>query len=102
MTEFEALSNRVKGLSNINILNCFLSGLREDIKRKLFLLKPSILHEAIGMAKLVEDKIAATRIASFRSPNFRQSTPPTPQPTNTPPPVLLDPPLFLLNGSPQQ
>ncbi|GJZ25133.1 reverse transcriptase [Tanacetum coccineum] len=45
LTEFKALSNRVQGLSTTNLLNCFLSGLREDIRRELFLLKPATLHE---------------------------------------------------------
>ncbi|GJT26201.1 ty3-gypsy retrotransposon protein [Tanacetum coccineum] len=83
LKEFEALSNRVKGLSNINLLNCFLLGLCEDIKHELFLLKPYSLHEAIGKAKLVEDKRATTRIVNLHSPNFRQITPTAPQLTNT-------------------
>ncbi|GJR62649.1 hypothetical protein Tco_1504811 [Tanacetum coccineum] len=60
-----------------------MSALREDIKRELFLLKPSSLHEAIGMAKLVEDKLATLRIASPRSTNFRQLLPTPSHPATT-------------------
>ena len=51
MVEFESLSTRTTGLTNTNLLNCFISGLREDIKCEIFLLKPSSLPEAMGMAK---------------------------------------------------
>lgn len=83
MAEFEALSTRITGLSNHNLLNCFLSGLREDIKLELFLLKPSTLHEAIGMAKLVEDKLTTPRSSHLHTTNFRQITPTSSQPTPT-------------------
>ena len=51
MVEFEAISTRTTGRDNTNLLNYFISGLKDDIKRELFLLKPSTLPEAMGMAK---------------------------------------------------
>ncbi|GJY27219.1 hypothetical protein Tco_0401945 [Tanacetum coccineum] len=67
------------GLSIANLLNCFLFGLREDIRRELFLLKSPTLHEAIGMAKLVEDKLTASRFSNPRSPTVRPVTNPSTQ-----------------------
>lgn len=61
LTEFESLSTRVTGLSQSNLLNCFLSGLRDDIQYELYLLKPQDLHDAMGMARLVEDKCNFSR-----------------------------------------
>ncbi|GJT16234.1 reverse transcriptase [Tanacetum coccineum] len=97
LTEFEALSNRVQGLSTANLLNCFLSGLREDIRRELFLLKPPTLHEAIGMAKLVEDKLTTSRFSNPR-PTVRPFT----NPTTQPPPVTRNNPLPIKRLSPTE
>lgn len=49
--EFESLSTQITGLSHVNLLNIFISGLRADIQRELSLLNPQSLHEAMGMAK---------------------------------------------------
>ena len=66
LQDFECLSTRISGLNSNNLLNCFLSGLRDDIQRELFLLKPPSLHEAMGMARLVEDKCNAARANPLR------------------------------------
>ncbi|GJU76554.1 ty3-gypsy retrotransposon protein [Tanacetum coccineum] len=96
--EFTSLSNRVTGLSHTNLLNCFLFGLKEDIKRELFLLKPQSLADAIGMAKLVEDKLQPTKWSANR---FFQSKPTTISESITskpqPPPL---PPISNLNRAP--
>ncbi|PNY06477.1 hypothetical protein L195_g002943, partial [Trifolium pratense] len=60
-TQFENISNRTSGIPPPVLLNCFLSGLRIDIQRELQVLKPTSLHSAIGLAKLVEAKIADSR-----------------------------------------
>lgn len=59
LTNFECLSTKVIGLSQTSLLNCFLSGLRDDIQRELYILNPQSLHDAIGMARLMEDKCNA-------------------------------------------
>lgn len=56
LQDFECLSTRVTNLNQQSLLNCFLSGLWDEIQRELYLLKPQSLHDAMGMAKLVEDK----------------------------------------------
>ena len=55
-TEFERLSNCVIGLPPEALLNCFLSGLRQDIQQELSILRPHTITHAIGLAKLIEDK----------------------------------------------
>nr|GEY76247.1 putative reverse transcriptase domain-containing protein [Tanacetum cinerariifolium] len=76
---FEDFRSSLSGLSTANLLNCFLSGLYEDIRRELFLLKPPALHEAIGMAKLVEDKLTTSWFSNPR-PTVRPFTNLTTQP----------------------
>lgn len=62
LNEFEALSTHVTKLSDTSLLNYFLSGLSDNIQSELYLLHPESLHDAIGMAKLLEDKCHTTRI----------------------------------------
>ncbi|KAL9670234.1 hypothetical protein QQ045_007785 [Rhodiola kirilowii] len=58
LSEFEALSARVKGrLTLQNLFNCFIAGLRDDISQELVFLRPKSLTDAIRMAKLVEQKL---------------------------------------------
>nr|KYP75767.1 hypothetical protein KK1_019968 [Cajanus cajan] len=68
---FEKLCNKIVGLSHENLLNCFLSGLSPPIERELKILKPCNLTQAIGMAKLVEEKL------SDATPKFSRPTLPT-------------------------
>lgn len=51
-SQFEVLSNRLKGLAEPYKLSCFLSGLREDIQFMVRMLNPSRLTMAFGMAKM--------------------------------------------------
>ncbi|XP_076944493.1 uncharacterized protein LOC143615185 [Bidens hawaiensis] len=71
VTEFERLSNCVVGLPAEALLNCFLSGLRKDIQQELAILKPTSLPQAIGLAKLLEDKLADQRYRPRSNPPFR-------------------------------
>ncbi|KAK9157659.1 hypothetical protein Scep_004233 [Stephania cephalantha] len=61
MEEFAALSTRTTGLSQSNLLNCYISGVKDEIHRELLLLRPQSLQEAMGMAKVVRDKLEATK-----------------------------------------
>lgn len=83
--QFETLSNRVNGLSSELLLNCFLSGLRNDIQRDLAVLRPKSFPDAIGLAKLLEDKI---QDAKHNPQRFARVNPTT---TNQPTPSILDP-----------
>ncbi|MCI11643.1 hypothetical protein A2U01_0032745, partial [Trifolium medium] len=52
--EFNALANRVHGLSNEAFLDCFLSGLTGDIRRDVVAMEPATLPRAFALAKLFE------------------------------------------------
>jgi hypothetical protein len=63
-SQFEILSNQLKGLAEPYKLSCFLSGLREDICFMVRMLNPSNLTVAFGMAKMQEENVAAFRRSS--------------------------------------
>lgn len=91
--QFDTISNRIVGLNFESLLNCFLSGLKDDIQRELAILKPQSLSQAIDLAKLVEDKFTDSRSFAHRPPrgNSHPNTPsnpsilgPAPAPTRPP------------------
>nr|GEU30150.1 hypothetical protein [Tanacetum cinerariifolium] len=45
-----------KPLFSKALLNCFISGLRKNIQQELSILRPHTITQAIGLAKLIEDK----------------------------------------------
>ena len=53
--QFEALSNRIGGLSEGHKLSCFLSGLKDEVGLPVKMLKPKNLNEAFGLAKIQEE-----------------------------------------------
>nr|GEW07819.1 LRR receptor-like serine/threonine-protein kinase RPK2 [Tanacetum cinerariifolium] len=53
---FERLSNRVEGLPESFLVGCFIGGLKDEIRLEVKLKKPRRLVEAMGMARLVEEK----------------------------------------------
>lgn len=61
MPAFEGLLTRIPVLPDSSLLNYFLFGLRKDIHRELYMRKPQMLHNAIGMAKLIKDKCNAAK-----------------------------------------
>nr|KYP50891.1 Transposon Ty3-G Gag-Pol polyprotein [Cajanus cajan] len=85
-TAFEKLNNQVFGLDPAAIRNCFISGLSEDIQKELAILKPQTVSQAMGLAKLVEDKLKDVRPKPFRSHSYPSTTAPSSKipSTNTP------------------
>ena len=90
-TRFEKLCNCVHGLSSETILNYFISGLNPETRRELAILSPYSIPQAIGLTKLIEDKIKDFKPKPTRPPayttvlnsinthiNRSQSTQPTP------------------------
>lgn len=55
--EFEAISNRIKCLSHLHKLSCFLSGLKDKIRLPVRMLNPQTLNEAFGLAKIQEEYV---------------------------------------------
>ena len=66
-SQFEVISNRIKGLSEPHKLSCFLSGLRDEIRLAIRMLNPTSLHQAFGLAKIQEEYWISTRRASFKT-----------------------------------
>ncbi|CAJ2638860.1 unnamed protein product [Trifolium pratense] len=89
--QFEKISNRVLGLPRDTILNCFISGLNPEIRCELAIHRPTVIYQAIGLAKLIESKIKDSK-PKFNKPfsthgttyNNKAHTPPKLQP-NLPP-----------------
>uniref|UniRef100_A0A6N2N061 H15 domain-containing protein n=1 Tax=Salix viminalis TaxID=40686 RepID=A0A6N2N061_SALVM len=67
-TQFEALSNQLRGLAESYKLSCFLNGLREDIRCMVRMLNPPNLHLAFGLAKMQEENVAALRRSTKSGP----------------------------------
>ena len=90
--QFEALSNRILGMPPEMLLNCFILGLKPEIQRELFILKPHSLSHAVGLAKLFESKFQDGRPPQPPHRFQRPSPPPpiTPPPHN--PSILPSPP----------
>lgn len=59
---FEQLSNRSLGVPEHVLISCFVSGLRQDLRREVQVYKPQTLVQAMGLARLFEDKIAEVKI----------------------------------------
>ncbi|KAF5468733.1 hypothetical protein F2P56_012865 [Juglans regia] len=60
-SEFEILSNRIRGLSEKNKLSYFLSGLRDEIRLPIRMLNPLSLNDAFGLAKIQEQYVVSIR-----------------------------------------
>ncbi|XP_073220685.1 uncharacterized protein [Cicer arietinum] len=65
--QFTALVNRVDGLSPDAILDCFISGLQEEIRRDVKAMEPKILSKAFALAKLYEEKYSTNKPKPFTS-----------------------------------
>jgi hypothetical protein len=82
-TQFEALSNRLRGVSDKNRLSCFLSGLKDEIRLPVRMLNPTSLVAAFGLAKLQEEYIQSSkrplRTSSFPYPRQQHWSSPAPQ-----------------------
>ena len=68
--KFEAVSNRIKGLSPLLKLSCFLSGLKDEIRLPVRMLNPQSLNEAFGLAKIQEEYVFSCK----KSAKFSQET----------------------------
>jgi len=60
-TQFEMLSNWVRGLSDSHRLSCFLGGLKEEIRMGVRMLNPHNLVAVYGLAKMQEENLTIMR-----------------------------------------
>ena len=68
--EFEAVSNRIKGLSPLHKLNCFSSGLKDEIRLPVRMLNPQSLNAAFELAKIKKEYVMSCR----RSVKYQQDS----------------------------
>jgi hypothetical protein len=54
---FESLSNRIRNLSSMHKLNCFMSGLKDEVRLAIKMQGPRTLGEAYAMAKIQEQSL---------------------------------------------
>ena len=59
--EFEALANRIRGLSPQNKLSCFLSGLKDEVRLPVRMSNPFTLIAAFGLAKIQEEYLMSCK-----------------------------------------
>jgi hypothetical protein len=83
LAEFESLANRIVGLSPMDLLSCFISGLKVEIRREVLAQQPISLSQAAGLARLQEDKIQ-DQIKASRSKPPPAYTAPSRPPFNPP------------------
>jgi hypothetical protein len=69
--EFNALANRVYGVSNEAFLDCFLSGLQNEIRRDVLALSPVSLPKAFALAKLFEEKYTTQPKHKYSPNNYK-------------------------------
>ncbi|XP_042980307.1 uncharacterized protein LOC122310468 [Carya illinoinensis] len=60
-SQFEALSNRLRGLSEHHKLSCFMSGLKDEIRLPIRMLNPINMGATFGLAKIQEEYLSAAR-----------------------------------------
>lgn len=88
-TDFENLSNKVKGITEEFRISTFISGLKDELKLMVTMFKPNTLSAAFGLAKLQEEEVNRRRSGAsartFNAPNFPSTKPNyTPNVTNSP------------------
>nr|KYP42010.1 hypothetical protein KK1_036572 [Cajanus cajan] len=95
LTEFESLANRIVGLQPSFLLSCFISGLKPELRRDVIAHQPSSLSQAVGYARLHEEKLFDSSRTHRPSPSPRWSAPPISRtfspPSPSPPPKSLPP-----------
>ncbi|XP_040996067.1 uncharacterized protein LOC121242242 [Juglans microcarpa x Juglans regia] len=74
-TQFEALSNRLKGLSDRHKMSCYISGLKDDIRVPVKMCNPMNLGAALGLAKLQEEYVLSSRKPWRPNPHFAEKWP---------------------------
>ncbi|KAH7545445.1 hypothetical protein FEM48_Zijuj01G0094700 [Ziziphus jujuba var. spinosa] len=94
---FEKLSHQVDGLPERFLIGCFVAGLKDEVRIDVKIKHPRSLAEAIGVARLIEERNYLHRRTTT---NLRAiPTAVTPKVNINPTPRLLGPPLVTRNNS---
>ncbi|KAJ0895862.1 putative nucleotidyltransferase, Ribonuclease H [Helianthus annuus] len=67
------------------LLNCYLSGLRNDIQAELAIIKPTTLNQAYGLSKRIEDKLNISKPKTFQPRTYTPTQFTTPSSSLTSP-----------------
>jgi len=82
--QFEVLSNKIPGLTEGFKVSSFISGLKEEVRIMVTVLKPSNLPAAFGLARLQEEEVwrrnRSTRAPPWVPTQSPNSKPPYPKP----------------------
>jgi len=70
--DFERLCNRVTTLPQSVVLDCFIYGLKPEIQHEMAIIRPTLISQAIGLAKLIEAKNAASKPYQHYTKNNHQ------------------------------
>jgi hypothetical protein len=94
LSEFESLANRIVSLAPPDLLSCFISGLRPELRREVLVQQPTSLTQAAGLARFQEEKYQdLLRLARSRRNSSWPSPPPVRlSPLATQPSLLPTPP----------
>ena len=84
--EFERLSQLFDNLPDTYLIGCFIAGLKKEVRLDVKIKKPRTLSEAIGVARLIEERNTILK-KSTTSPRFTSSTPPKTAGLLGPPPT---------------
>ncbi|KAF7807916.1 Transposon Ty3-I Gag-Pol polyprotein [Senna tora] len=77
--EFMILANRVEGLTDDALLDCFISGLKPDLRRDIIAQAPTSLLRAVALARLFDERTALGMPSASKSrPYSSQVTAATP------------------------
>ena len=60
-THLEQLANRVHGLPDCALMGTFVQGLRDEMGQEDLMFQPATLQEAMGLARLQEEKLNKLR-----------------------------------------
>ncbi|XP_050877871.1 uncharacterized protein LOC127081688 [Lathyrus oleraceus] len=67
--QFTSLANRVYGLSNDALIDCFISGLNSEIRRDVLIHTPTSIVKAVSLAKVYEEKYTQTHKPQRANPS---------------------------------
>jgi hypothetical protein len=74
--QFTSLANRVNGLSNDALIDCFVSGLTDEIHRDVLIHTPISLVKAMSLAKVYEEKYSSNNKNQKNSSNSHSTNKP--------------------------
>lgn len=70
LTEFEALANCLEGLFAADLLSCFTSGLKNDVRCEILAQQPTTISQVASLARLQEEKLQDLARAARSRPSI--------------------------------